>query len=154
MTDANVKTTHHRARKAMMAYDGARVIPTAQVQDASRNALFEFMRRLEAHDVAGVAALLAQDVKTTTDGGGEFRAALRTIVGRDNVSRFYVAIARLGQGITVRPLMRRAAGGARRGGIRAGACRAPIRHPGGARSRRPHFGYLRGVRYAEAHRAA
>jgi hypothetical protein len=28
-----------------------------------------------------------------TDGGGEFRAALRTIVGREKVTRFYLAVA-------------------------------------------------------------
>jgi RNA polymerase sigma-70 factor (ECF subfamily) len=105
LTDANVKTTHHRARKAMTAYNSARVPPTAPVQDASRAALFEFLRRLDASDVAGVEALLARDVKTTTDGGGEFRSALRTIAGRDKVARFYVAIAHVGQGVTVRPLM-------------------------------------------------
>jgi RNA polymerase sigma-70 factor (ECF subfamily) len=105
MTEANVKTTHHRARKAMAAYDGARVIPMKPVQDASREALFEFLRRLEANDVAGVEALLANEVKTTTDGGGEFRSALRTIVGRDKVVRFYLAISRIGEGITLRPLM-------------------------------------------------
>jgi RNA polymerase sigma-70 factor (ECF subfamily) len=105
MTEANVKTSHHRARNAMDEYNRARVVPTRVVQDASRNALFEFLRRLQANDVAGVEELLAHDVKTTTDGGGEFRSALRTIVGRDKVARFYLAIAHIGDGMTVHPLM-------------------------------------------------
>jgi RNA polymerase sigma-70 factor (ECF subfamily) len=93
LTEANVKTTHHRARRAMEAYDGARQIPTAARQQATAAALRDFLHALERHDVAAVESLLASDVRTTTDGGGEFRSALQTIVGRDKVTRFYVAVA-------------------------------------------------------------
>jgi RNA polymerase sigma-70 factor (ECF subfamily) len=105
LTESNVKTTHHRARTAMSAYDGARRLPTSEVQEATREALAAFLRCLERHDVAGVEALLAEDVKTTTDGGGEFRAALRPIVGRDKVARFYLAVAENAAGATVRTPM-------------------------------------------------
>jgi RNA polymerase sigma-70 factor (ECF subfamily) len=93
VTEANVKTTHHRARQAMAKYDSARQIPTAERQEASATALRRFLEALQAHDVGAIEALLADDVKTTTDGGGEFRSALRTIVGRDNVLRFYLAVS-------------------------------------------------------------
>ncbi len=102
LSEPNVKTTHHRARQVMAAYDGQRVRPTASVQEASRAALFQFLQRLQANDVAGVEALLADDVKTMTDGGGEFRSALRTITGRDKVARFFLAVSTIGQGHTVR----------------------------------------------------
>jgi RNA polymerase sigma factor (sigma-70 family) len=102
LTESNVKTTHHRARAAMSRYDRTRQVPTARVQQATRDALTAFLRCLERHDVAGVEALLAEDVRTTTDGGGEFRAALRTIVGRDKVSRFYLAVVENAVGATVR----------------------------------------------------
>jgi RNA polymerase sigma-70 factor (ECF subfamily) len=92
ITASNVKTTHHRARNAMAAYDGARVIPTASVQQATQQALLQFLQCLERNDVAGVEALLADDVRTMTDGGGEFQAALRPIIGREKVMRFYFAI--------------------------------------------------------------
>jgi len=105
LSEPNVKTTHHRARQAMAAYDAARRVPTTDVQDASRRALFQFLERLQANDVAGVEALLAEDARTTTDGGGEFRSALRTIIGRDKVARFYLAVANIGQGKTARLLM-------------------------------------------------
>ena len=105
LSEPNVKTTHHRARLAMASYDEERRVPTADVQDASRRALFQFLERLQANDVAGVEALLAEDAKTTTDGGGEFRSALRTIYGRDKVARFYLAVANIGQGKTARLLM-------------------------------------------------
>ena len=93
LTAANVKTTHHRARRAMAAYDRARQIPTAARQQATAGALRRFVHALEGHDVAAIETLLADDVRTTTDGGGEFKSALHTIVGRDKVTRFYVAIA-------------------------------------------------------------
>lgn len=92
LTESNVKTTHHRARNAMEDYDRRRLIPTSEVQEAARMALTEFMRKLRDHDVSGIEAMLAEDVKTMTDGGGEFRAALRTIVGRDKVARFYLSV--------------------------------------------------------------
>ena len=102
LTDANVKTTHHRARQAMQAYQRERQIPTAARQEATATALRQFLRALEHHDVAAVEALLADGVRTTTDGGGEFRAALKTIVGRDKVSRFYLAVAGTAAGASIR----------------------------------------------------
>ena len=105
LSEPNVKTTLHRARQVMAGYDGERALPTARVQDSSRRALFQFLQRLQANDVAGVEALLADDVKTTTDGGGEFRSALRTIVGRDKVARFFVAVSTIGQGHTARVMV-------------------------------------------------
>jgi RNA polymerase sigma factor (sigma-70 family) len=93
LTEANVKTTHHRARRAMAAYDSARQIPTAARQQATAAALRQFLHALEGHDVAAIETLLADDVRTTTDGGGEFKSALHTIIGRDKVTRFYVAVA-------------------------------------------------------------
>ena len=102
LTESNVKTSHHRARNAMDEYERRRLIPTSEVQEAARTALVTFMRKLRDHDVSGIEAMLADDVKTTTDGGGEFRAALRTIVGRDKVTRFYLAVAETN--VLVRPL--------------------------------------------------
>jgi RNA polymerase sigma-70 factor, ECF subfamily len=93
LSEANVKTTHHRARRAMAAYNAARQIPTAARQQSTQKALMEFLRALEQHDVGAIEALLAEDVRTTTDGGGQFRSALRTIVGREKVMRFYLAVA-------------------------------------------------------------
>jgi RNA polymerase sigma-70 factor (ECF subfamily) len=102
LSEPNVKTIHHRARHAMQQYERRRLIPTSDVQDAARQALNEFIRRLQDHDVAGVEALLAEDVRTTTDGGGEFRSALRTIVGREKVARFYLAVAQTGSNVSAR----------------------------------------------------
>jgi RNA polymerase sigma-70 factor, ECF subfamily len=101
LSESNVKTTHHRARAAMAAYDGRRLIPTASVRQSTRNALSAFLRCLEQHDVAGVEALLAEDVRTLTDGGGEFQSALRPIIGRDKVTRFFIAITEIPEEMTI-----------------------------------------------------
>jgi RNA polymerase sigma-70 factor (ECF subfamily) len=93
LSEANVKTTHHRARRAMASYEADRQIPTAARQQSAQKALMQFLHALEQHDVGAIEALLAEDVRTTTDGGGQFRSALRTIVGREKVMRFYLAVA-------------------------------------------------------------
>lgn len=104
LSEPNVKTTHHRAREAMAEYDRERRPRIADVQADTRRALSRFLECLQANDVAGVEALLADDVRTLTDGGGEFRSALRPIVGREKVARFYLAIAHIGHGVHVRAL--------------------------------------------------
>ena len=101
MTDANVKTTHHRARRAMESYDRTRRVPTTALQDQARAALTAFLRCLQQNDVQGVEALLADEVRALTDGGGEFQAALRPILGRDKVTRFYLAVAEAGRDLEV-----------------------------------------------------
>ena len=101
-SEANVRTSHHRARRLMQNYDRAPQVPTAAVQESTRTALVAFLRCLEQHDVAGVEALLAEDVRTVTDGGGEFLAARRLIDGRDKVAAFYVRIAEAGRDTEVR----------------------------------------------------
>lgn len=93
VSEANVKTTHHRARRAMRDYDASRCVPTRARQDATREALARFMTALNGGDVAAVEALLAESVQSLTDGGGEFLAARVPIRGRTRVARFYWNIA-------------------------------------------------------------
>src|SRR5262245_5027783 len=85
----NVKTTHHRARRAMAAYDASRRPPTRTLQESTRQALAGLMAALVHGDARAIEALLAPDVRTLTDGGGEFHAARKPIVGRERVARFY-----------------------------------------------------------------
>jgi RNA polymerase sigma-70 factor (ECF subfamily) len=79
-------------------------VPTRPAQESAQRALVAFLERLQANDVAGVEALLADDVKVTTDGGGVYRAALRTIVGRGNAARFFFGVSKILQEISARPL--------------------------------------------------
>jgi RNA polymerase sigma-70 factor, ECF subfamily len=53
-----------------------------------------FQRATQAGDIAGLARLLAANAVLHSDGGGKVRAALRPILGRDRIVRFFVGITR------------------------------------------------------------
>lgn len=90
ISDANVKTTHHRARWVMQTYDRTRMIPTRTLQERTRQVMEQFLTCLFTRDVNKLESLLAADVRLVSDGGGEFLAARRPIVGRDKILRFYM----------------------------------------------------------------
>ncbi|MBI1814223.1 MAG: sigma-70 family RNA polymerase sigma factor [Deltaproteobacteria bacterium] len=89
MSEPNVKTTHHRARRAMHAYDRNRCVPTRALQERTREVLGQFMTSLLSGDVASIEAMLADSVRALSDGGGEFFAARKPLVGRDRVTQFH-----------------------------------------------------------------
>jgi RNA polymerase sigma-70 factor (ECF subfamily) len=93
MSEANVRVTHHRARRALRSYDGARCVPTPALQERTASALTEFVRCLQAQDVTGIEALLAADVRTITDGGGEYTALHGPLVGAGRVARLHLQVA-------------------------------------------------------------
>lgn len=93
LTQANVKTTHLRARRAMRSYDRDRRPPTRTRQEETRVALERFLQGLAAGDVAAVESLLSAGVRTMGDGGGVHAAAPVPIVGRDKVMRLYLTTA-------------------------------------------------------------
>ena len=106
LTGANIKVIHHRARKAMDAYHAQAPIRAGESAAAgdraglSRNeknlqALQQFLYRMAAGDVAGMAALLAADVRAVTDGGGEFFAARVPVVGALKVAKFFAALGKM-----------------------------------------------------------
>jgi RNA polymerase sigma-70 factor (ECF subfamily) len=89
LSEANVKTTHLRARRAMEHYEAHRTKPTAEAQEETTRLLTEFFSHLAAQDVAAIEAMLAEDVRAANDGGGEFYAALRIIRGQRKVRLLY-----------------------------------------------------------------
>jgi RNA polymerase sigma-70 factor (ECF subfamily) len=89
---ANVKTTHHRARRAMEAYDRERRPPTRALQAQTREALGRLVEALVGHDVQAVEALLTASVRAVNDGAGEFHAARLPILGPARVARFHFNI--------------------------------------------------------------
>ncbi len=89
---ANVKTTLHRARRTMGAYDDQRRPNTDQLKQQTRDAMIRFMTALAARDVATIEELLSEDVRLSSDGGGFYLAALNPIIGRDKVTRFYLGL--------------------------------------------------------------
>lgn len=93
LTEANVKTTLHRARKAMEPYDQARRPPSVEEGAAVEEALTRLFGALGAGDSETLLALLAEDVVSKSDGGGQFVSALKPIRGRDAVARFLLGLA-------------------------------------------------------------
>ncbi len=94
MSEGNVRTTHHRARVLMQGYDQARCTPTHALQEQTRRVLAELVRCLVQQDTAGVEALLADGVRTITDGGSEFTALRSPMVGRSAVASLHLRVAR------------------------------------------------------------
>ena len=100
VSEGAVKTAHHRARRCMQDYDSRRAAdPTARTAQAER-ALAELMTAVIAADVARAEALLAADARLLTDGGGEYLAARKPILGPNKIARGLVALSRVGGGIS------------------------------------------------------
>ena len=93
MSVANVKTTHHRARRAMAAYDRTRLSSTTARTNETRAMLGRFLTALRDDEPRTVEALLATDVRALSDGGGEFHAARVPVVGVGKVARFFHNLA-------------------------------------------------------------
>ena len=93
VSQPDVKTTHHRARRAMEAYDRQRCRPTRDVQERTRAVLADLMGAFARGDVAGAERQLASGVVALSDGGGEFFAARVPIVGVSRVAKFYGNVA-------------------------------------------------------------
>jgi RNA polymerase sigma-70 factor (ECF subfamily) len=64
--------------------------------DTAARVATELFTALSAGDVGQVVSLLADDVVLVSDGGADYRAARRPVVGADKVARFLVNIARRG----------------------------------------------------------
>lgn len=93
MSESNIKVTHHRARRAMAAYDQRRCVPTRELQANTRAALERFLIALSSADTAAMESLLAADVRHLSD-GGEFPAAHRPVIGRSRVMRLFFGLNR------------------------------------------------------------
>jgi RNA polymerase sigma-70 factor, ECF subfamily len=101
ITEENVRTTHHRARVALAAYDRERCVPTLEAQAKARGALERLMAAVGTQDVARIAEVLDEAARLLTDGGGHYRAALNPIVGHDRVARFLLGIQRFVEGTPI-----------------------------------------------------
>ena len=78
----------------MAAYDRGRT-PAAGRSDATRAMLGRFLAALREEEPRAVEDLLAEDVRSFSDGGGEVIAARVPIVGRARVTRFYRKLVQL-----------------------------------------------------------
>jgi RNA polymerase sigma-70 factor (ECF subfamily) len=93
LSEANVKTSHHRARAALERYDRERSVPRVPIEQA-RAAMLRFMTMVQTGEVERIACLLAEDARAVNDGGGEFLAALNPIVSREHVARFFLGTSK------------------------------------------------------------
>ena len=94
LSEPNVKVLLLRARRKMKEYDKQRSMNSAVREQATTRALEQFLLYLGSRDAAGLERLLAEDVVNLSDGGGEVNAALRPIVGRSNVLRLILGLAK------------------------------------------------------------
>jgi RNA polymerase sigma-70 factor (ECF subfamily) len=86
MTEQNVKTTHHRARRAMRGYDERRFVPRRSLVEKTGRVVAQLVELLTSRDTEAAARLLAANVVSASDGGGEFFAARVPVVGREKVA--------------------------------------------------------------------
>ena len=94
LSEANVKTTLHRARAAMSDYDAQRCLPDTKLRKQTERALRRFLLHLATDNVRAIEALLREDVVALND-PGEFVAARKAVVGRAKVVLFHRKIAQL-----------------------------------------------------------
>ena len=102
---ANVKTTHHRARRAMAAYDRRSALPAAERSERTQETLMRFLAGLVTQDVGAIEAMLADGVRSISDAGGEFSAAHNVVVGKNRVMRLLLGLAgKTGGALSTSPL--------------------------------------------------
>jgi RNA polymerase sigma-70 factor (ECF subfamily) len=92
-TEGNVRVLHHRARRVIEACDVEAVVSLA-ARDRQRVALERLVTCMVKQDAAGMEAILADDVRSITDGGGRYTALKAPLVGTHAVVRFHLETAR------------------------------------------------------------
>ena len=92
LSAGNVRTIHHRAARAMVAYDRRRAVSTPATRARTQKALERFLELLGAGDVDAIEGMLAADVRAVADGGGEFTAILRPVSGPFRVARLFARL--------------------------------------------------------------
>jgi RNA polymerase sigma-70 factor (TIGR02957 family) len=96
MEEANVRQLVSRARKHIE--DGRR---TPVSSDEQRRLLEAFIAAARKADMAALESLFAEDVVSTSDGGGIVRAARVPVVGRERVAKFIASAAHFWNGVTL-----------------------------------------------------
>ena len=86
MTEQNVKTTHHRARRVMREYEERKFVPRKSLAEKTGRVVGQLVEFLTNRDTEAAAKLLAANVVLVSDGGGEFFAAKVPVVGRSKVA--------------------------------------------------------------------
>ena len=98
---ATCRQWFHRARRRLAGVDWE-----ARQPDQERERLERFLTAISAGDPRSVVALLSEDVRLYSDGGGKVVAARRPLYGQRQVSRFLLGVAARGHGRTSVDLVR------------------------------------------------
>jgi RNA polymerase sigma-70 factor (ECF subfamily) len=96
LEEANIRQLVSRARKHIA--DGRR---TPVSSDEQRRLLDAFIAAAQKADMAALETLFAEDVISTSDGGGIVRAARVPVVGRERVAKFIATAAHFWKGVTL-----------------------------------------------------
>ena len=94
--EANVRQLVSRAHKHIE--DGRRTPVSSSEQ---RRLLEAFIAAAQKADMAALECLFAEDVVSTSDGGGIVRAARVPVVGRERVAKFIASAAHFWMGVTL-----------------------------------------------------
>jgi len=94
LSQPNVKTTHHRARRALASYGEQRCRPSPALCARVRDALERFAIAVAASDPLAIAQVLREDAELWSDSDGEFLSNPRPVRGADPIARFYAARSR------------------------------------------------------------
>ncbi|HST09452.1 MAG TPA: RNA polymerase sigma-70 factor [Terriglobales bacterium] len=94
MEEANTRQLVSRARKHII--DSRRTPVSA---DEQRRLLEAFIAAAQKADMAALEGLFAEDVVSTSDGGGIVRAARVPVVGRERVAKFIATAAHFWNGV-------------------------------------------------------
>lgn len=92
-TEVNVRVLHHRARRTLERFD-VEAVASPDVRERQRSALEKLLVCMINQDAAGMEALLTEDVRSLTDGGGRYTALPAPLVGKAPVIRFHLETAR------------------------------------------------------------
>jgi RNA polymerase sigma-70 factor, ECF subfamily len=92
-TEGNVRVLHHRARRTLERFD-VQAVASPPVRERQRVALEKLMLCMVNQDAAGMEALLTDDVRSLTDGGGRYTALREPLAGKAAVVRFHLETAR------------------------------------------------------------
>jgi RNA polymerase sigma-70 factor (ECF subfamily) len=92
-SEGNVRVLQHRARRTLERFD-VEVVTSPAVRARQRAALERLLLCLVNQDAAGMEALLTNDVRSLTDGGGRYTALREPLAGRRAVIRFHLETAR------------------------------------------------------------
>ena len=90
LSEANVKTQHHRARAALESYERDRRVPDPAREGLSRAAMLRLLALASLGDSKAVERVLAEDVVAINDANGEVYAIGRPARTAKRVAGFFV----------------------------------------------------------------